>query len=181
MSKKTKGRMRLSASSKDNEFRKLFAYVNDLWRKGRVSTNLWSYWLTSVVIFGGIGVWTSLVLQCNDWQMPNILLSLITLSPPIAATACLDFVFISDKERYLTGPAIFFGCIVGVVVCLSALLKNYKVAAYGFALLGILLAYAVSWLSSARNPKFVETGSYSAPIGGDTLTQVAGTAKGYNL
>ena len=165
-----------------NEFKLIGIYFRNLWNNGRLLANLWSYWTVSVIIIGGIGVWVSIVLECSDVQPPNVLLSLITFSPPIAATACLEFIFLSDKEWFLKGPAILVGCVVGMIAVLSVLLMKHCLwLAYLFAGLGVVFAYILSWFACARDPKFQEGGDYSAPLGGSMAKDVEGSEKGFTL
>ena len=171
----------MESSCVQNEFRLFGIYFQKLWRQGRFLINLWSYWAVSVIIIGGIGVWLSIILEWREVKVSSILLSLITFSPPIATTACLEFLFHSEKEWFLRGPAILAGCIAGLVAVLSIVLMKYLWVAYIFAGLGVMFAYVLSWFACARDPKFTERGDASTPLGGDATNKVDGTEEGFNV
>lgn len=168
------------SATRRNEFKLLATYFRDLWRKGCLLTNLWSYWAVSVILIGGIGVWTSMVLAYLQVTTSSVLLSLITLSPPVATTACLEFLFLSDEEQFLKGPAIFAGLFVGLIAVLSVVLMKTWLS-YVLAILAILFACILSWFACACDPKFTEQGNYSAPVGGETTKAIEGSEKGFSI
>lgn len=165
-----------------NEFKLLANYFQQLWEKGWPSANLWGYWAVSVIIVGGVGVWTSLVLKYFGMTIPSILLSLITFSPPIATTACLEFLFLSDKEWFLKGPAILATCVAGLIAILAGIsMVRHICVAYIIAFLGVIFSFILSWFACARDPKFADRPNYSVPLGGDIREKVQGSSEGFTL
>lgn len=163
-----------------NGFVALRDYLCDSWKAGKGKVNLWAYLFVGVAGVGGLGIWMSIFAQCKDWQVQNVLISLVTCAIPITITACLDYVFDQQKGRFLLGFAIVFAFIVLILDVLALAAKATPVAAYLLAILSVVLSWCLWWISNARNPRLDNVGDYLSPVG-STDVSVSGSKGDFEI
>lgn len=165
------------AYANKNGFTSLYAYLVESWHIGKGKVNLWSYLFVGIVGIGGLGIWTSILLQIQKWRIPEALLSLITCAIPIIASACLDFIFDQEKRRFLIGFSISVAFIVFVLNIFAAILSNRVTGlAYLLAIVSMVIACGMWWIANARNRKLDNGCNYLTPIG--SVEGVVGGSEG---
>ncbi|WP_075632285.1 hypothetical protein [Novacetimonas hansenii] len=141
------------------------------------------FFLSSVVIIGGIGIWLEFVFLYNsDWKDPtNLKSALATFFPALIGSTCLQLL-LQDTSKALKAISIFFMIIfflLGVWLIADRNLSNwFTFSAGGF---GSLMSLWYWWIANADNADFYDVPRPTAAVGGeDTESPLDGSLTGFS-
>jgi len=138
------------------------------------------YWLTFIVLLGGVGIWFSIgrqVHSVNEINWITIFQNVTTYSFAILAAAHAD---INLAERFSSSLKIFsyFILALGLLLAVIVLVSSSKMWSIMLGLIGTLLAYFLWFIANTDSEKFKDTIEASAATGGDPSKDLHGNLEG---
>lgn len=165
---------KLDGEEESNGFVCMADYLAESWRMGRKLLNLWVYFGVGVMGLGGLGIWIAIAIVIWDFRLPDILVALNSFTPAIVGASCLDYIFGTDRKKFLVGFAIAVTFLSFAFVIISFLCKNHTFMSYCLASLAALLALLLWWIDNARNPKLKNEVDFTDAMGGDVNRKLTG-------
>jgi hypothetical protein len=162
---------RMMSSKIENEFARLVKWIGNRLYNPANWVTMFGYFLGTVIIFGGAGVWWAVIhlLRADLLIRDELLVSMLSFAWAIAGASWMDFQ-IGEKENFVRVFPVFIS-IVLIVLTVASLL--WTLGQYVFAVLAMALAAFVWWIANAENPKFANVEPQSL-TGGDVTKKVEG-------
>ena len=167
---------KIASENYENGFKLFWDWFKKTCYIGRVRFNLWAYFFIGVIFFGGSGFWLQFFKSYLYSNQPDHLIALCSLSPAIAVSSCLDFIFGEDERKYLRGFGLFFGVLSIFLTAIAFFLINYL-----FASIATVISLFLWWLANAENPKLTDVIKPLDSVGGNTDEKVQGSMEGLSL
>ena len=162
---------------------------HELWKRLTLPLGQFTYWtyvITGVVIFGGLGIWMEWV----KWYFFNpdgkvttegIRLAITTYFPAVGCAAGYQMM-LSERQRSYLFSFGFMATVLFIVCCIFTFLFGLRSPGFGLDL-GIgcsVLAILLFWIANAHD-KTLQDADFEAPVGGSTAVPLAGTTSGYTV
>jgi hypothetical protein len=156
----------------------LFSWVSDRFYNPTCFVTMLGYFIATVIIFGGVGIWWSVAheIRSDVLVREELLVSILTFAWAVSGASFMDF-SIGEKDNFVRVLPVYFGSILIVLTLISLL---WPPGQYWFAFFTVLVASFVWWIANAENPKFSQSDPTSFG-GGNPAKEVGGTEAGVQL
>lgn len=146
------------------------------------------YFIVSVVIAGGAGVWLELCsyiiadMELKSPSLSALKTALITFFPAVAGSACLQIIWAEDDHRALRAFATLVLFVLAILALLTGLISVIPIKCALFVGGGAsLLSLWIWWIANANQEGLRDKVPTDAPTGGSVGVPLAGDLTGFKV
>jgi hypothetical protein len=145
------------------------------------------YFITSILLFGGLGIWVELVKLTLSKSQPDyasLITAISTFYPALIASSSLQLILASanKSDKIFISFGLFNLCFFGLSsILLGTFSKQYPVIVMLLAVVFSLLAAWIWWVTNCDDPTFKKIQKIDAATGGDPNRNLTGDYSGYDV
>jgi hypothetical protein len=144
------------------------------------------YFLVSVVVAGGAGIWLELCtylvtsFQSPPAQLGPLKTALITFFPAVACSACLQIIWAENNHKAFRAFATMLLVAMTIFALLIGLIPIIPIEdALKFGVYSSLFSLWIWWIANARQKDILDDHDDDDPVGGDPAGNLTGDLAGF--